>query len=453
MTDYVIALKPGVTADAVSAIKSEAAGDTRQFEIGDKTVVVGEFDAGVAASLRDRDDVAYVEEDQEVQALTVDPEPRNVEDQAEDLPWGVDRVDADEVDETGAGVDVAVIDTGIDATHEDLSANLGEGIAVVECGSGEGEPDCSEPWDDDNMHGTHVAGTIGAVASDVGVVGVAPEVTLHAVKVLGSGGSGSFSGVAEGITRAADAGWSVQNMSLGAPSGAQVVRDAVAHAASQGVTIVCAAGNSGPCTDCVGYPAAYDECIAVSATDDQDGMAEFTSQGPQVDVAGPGADVLSSLPDDAYGELSGTSMASPHVAGGAAILAAQGHGREAIRQRLTSGAEDLGHAPELQGSGLLDVPASLSEEPPTAPTAGVMLVLEQEAPQRGNIEATVIEQGSENPLQGATVAIDGPVADSKQTTSDGMATFADIPIGEYTVNANKDGYNSDSASVVPDDFQ
>ncbi|WP_435332491.1 S8 family peptidase [Haloarchaeobius sp. TZWWS8] len=282
-------------------------------------------------------------------------------DTSQTLPWGIDRVDAEVAHangDTGAGADIAILDTGIDSDHPDLQANLGSGTSFVKC-KGKG---CNYDWDDDNEHGTHCAGTAGGADNSQGVVGVSTQATLHAVKVLDSRGSGSFSDIAAGIEYVADQGWDVASMSLGASSGSQTIRDAVQYADQRGVFLVAAAGNSGPCSDCVGYPAAYPEVVAVSSTNDADGLSSFSSTGPEVEIAAPGSDVFSTVPGGSYDTFSGTSMACPHVAGAAGQLMAGGASASNVRNTLTSTAEDLGLPSNEQGAGLLDVAAALNHD-------------------------------------------------------------------------------------------
>jgi subtilisin len=301
-----------------------------------------EADENAIRGLRRRGDIRYVELDGEMEAL------------AQTLPYGIDRVDAEVAHangETGGGADVAIIDTGIDSTHPDLEANLGKGRSFVTTGN-------YPAWQDDNGHGTHCAGIADAVDNSQGVVGVSTEATLHAVKVLSSTGVGLTSDVAAGIEYTADQGWDVGSLSLGGGD-ADVLKDACNYAYNNGVLLSAAAGNSGPCTDCVGYPAAYQECIAVSATDRNDDLADFSSTGPEVELAAPGVNIYSTYVPSTYTELSGTSMSCPHVSGAAGQLMANGYTNTEARDRLGSTAEDIGLASNEQGNGLLDVAAAL----------------------------------------------------------------------------------------------
>src|SRR3990167_1380796 len=244
---------------------------------------------------------------------------------AETLEWGVNRVDADLAWATskGFGVNVAIIDTGIDKDHADLIDNLKGGVNFVS--KSPAKPADPNKWDDDNGHGTHVAGIVAAVDNEIGVIGTAPEAYLWAVKVLDRNGSGYVSDVIDGITWAMNNGMQVINMSLGTASDIQAMHDAVDAAYVAGVVIVAAAGNSGDgdgSTNEVIYPAKYSSVIAVAATDNNDLIAYFSSDGAEVELAAPGVSIRSTWNDCLYNTISGTSMASPHVAGAVALVLA-----------------------------------------------------------------------------------------------------------------------------------
>ncbi|HLD79059.1 MAG: hypothetical protein A2822_04440 [Candidatus Staskawiczbacteria bacterium RIFCSPHIGHO2_01_FULL_41_41] len=292
--------------------------------------------------------VVGVEFDAEVQA-SGKPAPSQP---AQKLPWGVDRVDADLANNTGAGVTVCVVDTGIDKDHPDLQGNIVGGRNFV----AKGATVDSTKWDDDNGHGSHVAGTIAAVDNTIGVVGVAPSASLLAAKVLNRQGSGYLSDVIAGIDYCVQSGAKVVSMSLGTSSDIQSMHDAVDAAYASGVLLVAAAGND--YGGAVSYPAAYDSVVAVSATDSADNLASFSNVGPQVELAAPGVSILSTYKGGGYATLSGTSMATPHVSGVAALAweANPLLTNAEVRALLQSTADDLGAVgkDDLFGYGLVD---------------------------------------------------------------------------------------------------
>ncbi len=189
---------------------------------------------------------------------------------------------------TGSGIKIAVLDTGIRKSHEDITA-----ARVV----AEANFSSSATVDDIYGHGTHVAGIAAAAANGVGVHGVAASALLMNGKVLGDSGSGSYSGIANGITWAADNGAQVINLSLGGTVPSQTLKNAVDYAWDSGVVLACAAGNNGNTKN--HYPSAYTNCISVAATDNLDQKASFSSYGSSVDVAAPGVGIASTVPPGA----------------------------------------------------------------------------------------------------------------------------------------------------------
>jgi type VII secretion-associated serine protease mycosin len=262
---------------------------------------------------------------------------------------------------TGAGVTVAVIDTGVDAEHPDLAGKVLTGYDVLKGTAG--------GTTDGNGHGTHVAGIIGAVTGNgAGVAGVAPDAEILPVRVFGSDGAGFMSDVAEGIVWAADHGADVINLSLGSPSKLTALTEAVTYARNKGATVVAAAGNERADGSPVSYPAADAGVIAVAATDANDRVTKFSNAGSYVDLAAPGSAVLSTYPTaltgGEYAAMSGTSMASPQVAGVVALLegyraALTPYQIEAI---LKASAVDLGKAgfDNDHGYGRIDAVAALA---------------------------------------------------------------------------------------------
>ena len=292
------------------------------------------------------------------------------------LPKGILRINGD-LSSTASGngsgsvdIDVAVIDTGI-YKHPDLNV-----VGGKNCSSGKG-------YNDGNGHGTHVAGTIGALDNNFGVVGVAPGARLWAVRVLNNAGSGSWSSVICGIDFVtANAGTiKVANMSLGG-SGSKGscsdggLHEAICNSVNAGVTYVVAAGNESD--DAANHvPAAYDEVITVSAladfngepgggasptcrSDVDDTLANFSNYGADVDIIAPGVCILSTWNDGGYNTISGTSMASPHVTGAAALYIANQPGASPAQVKadlINSGSNNWNNSDDPDGikEPLLDV--------------------------------------------------------------------------------------------------
>lgn len=246
-----------------------------------------------------------------------------------EIPWGVKMMQAPEIwekGEKGAGVVVAVLDTGIDTTHPDLKDNIIGGRNFTDEGT-------ADDYRDGNGHGTHVAGTIAAVENENGVVGVAPEAKLLICKVLESNGSGSHSGIIKAIKWATD--WRgennervrVINMSLGGGYNDPHLYKAILKACAAGIIVVVASGNEGDDrqeTYEYSYPALYSECVTIAACDENKKLAYFSNNSLQVDLIAAGVKVLSTYPTSQYATLSGTSMATPHISGAFALAIAVG---------------------------------------------------------------------------------------------------------------------------------
>ena len=277
-------------------------------------------------------------------AAAAAPAARRVTPQAQSIPTGISRIGGDQSStKSGDGqgevdVDVAVIDTGVDSSHPDLNVNTAGGKSCVD-----GDPS----FEDGHGHGTHVSGTIGAKDDADGVVGVAPGARIWPVRVLDANGSGTEDAVICGIDYVTEHAneIDVANMSLGGPgaestcgSNADPMHEAICRSVNAGVTYAVAAGNDG--ADAAGStPANYDEVITVSALSDSDGktggagpapdclntekddtIASFSNFGQDVDVIAPGVCINSTFKGGGFEELSGTSMATPHVAGAAALF-------------------------------------------------------------------------------------------------------------------------------------
>lgn len=266
---------------------------------------------------------------------------------AQSTPWGISKVEAPAAwaTTTGSAVKVAVIDTGIQLNHPDLAGNIKGNVNFV---------NPRKNGNDDNGHGTHVAGTIAAVNNTIGVVGVAPNVSLYAVKVLDASGSGWDSDIISGLEWSVTNGMQVVNMSFGGSVDDPALHTAITSAYNAGVTLVGASGNGGGPP--VNYPGAYPEVIAVTATTSANTLATFSSTGPEVDITAPGQSILSTYKGSWYATMSGTSMATPHVVGAAALVIASGKASTpaGVKTRLQSTATDLGLTADQQGAGLVN---------------------------------------------------------------------------------------------------
>lgn len=348
--EVLVKFKSEVSTEAAARVHQRLGGRVKETIPGINVQVVAvnrNIGQAVAAYVREGQ-VEYAEPNFVAQALAVPDDPYF------NQQWGMDNtgqtggtadadIDAPEAWDITQGistVNVAVLDTGIDQDHEDLAAKLTDQADFT----GGSDPN------DYYGHGTHVAGIAAAVTNNAtGVAGVGHNVMLMNGKVLNDGGSGAYSWIANGIIWATDQGAQVINLSLGGSRKSSALEAAVNYAWNNGVVVVAAAGNSSNPSPT--YPAKYDKVIAVAATDSNDQKAGFSSYGDWVDVAAPGVDIYSTFPNHPYaiGKSleydygSGTSMATPHVAGVVALVWSTGswNTAQAVRDQVEQTAQAI----------------------------------------------------------------------------------------------------------------
>ncbi len=306
-------------------------------------------------ALLGRSEVLRIDDDLVITATAKSPSP--LPQPAQVVPWGVNRIGAPIAWSitTGLTVKVAILDTGIQLTHPDLQDNIKGNVNII-------IP--TKSGNDDNGHGTHVAGIVAAINNDIGVVGVGPKIYLYAVKVLGKNGSGWLSDIITGLDWCINNKIQVTNMSFGSSGDNQSFHDAIIKAYQAGIVLVAAAGNNGQTGGAIDYPGKYPETIAVSAVDQNNQIAYFSSYGPEIALAAPGVNILSTYNNGYYKTLSGTSMAAPHVTGTAALVLTtavgsydlNGNGKwdpAEVKNKLETTAENLGLPSYDQGAGLV----------------------------------------------------------------------------------------------------
>jgi thermitase len=279
--------------------------------------------------------------------------------------WGMARVQAPlawNITQGREDIAIAILDSGIAQDHEDLSPRIAANVNFSSSSSA----------DDVYGHGTHLAGIVAAVADNgIGIAGLAPRCSLMNVKVArDEDGKSLASWVAQGIVWAADNGARVICMSFGAPTPSQAVADAVGYAWNRGVVLVASAGNGG--TTAPNYPAAFDPCIAVAATDANDGRPSWSGFGSWVDVAAPGVGILSTLPNapnafkqQGYGTLNGTSQATAFVAGLAGLVWSTSFGTSnaAVRARIESTCDRIAGTGAFWTSGRINAARAVGAIP------------------------------------------------------------------------------------------
>ena len=317
------------------------------------------------ATITKSQNVEYVENDEKVFAHIPIGTCQETKILKQTVPWGINRIGSrlvNAVGNTGKGVKVGILDTGIDYNHEDLKGNYRGGYNFVEN---------NDDTKDLNGHGSHVAGIIGAEDNDIGVVGVAPQAYLYSVKVLSFDSTGTTSDILSGIEWSVENGMQVINMSLGSEDNSISVSRAIDNTYNAGVLIIAAAGNSGNAAgsgDNIDYPARYNSVVSVGATDIKDNRTRFSSTGPSLELSAPGDKILSTLNGNKYGVMSGTSMACPHVTGVAALImsAEPGITNVRVRIRMQTTAQSMHSenggfkAKDWYGYGIVDAVRSVS---------------------------------------------------------------------------------------------
>jgi major intracellular serine protease len=238
----------------------------------------------------------------------------SIQDAKQRVGWNITAFDLPETwrHTQGEGVVIAVLDTGCDLDHADLNENLLPGKNLV-------NPKKLPKDDCQSGHGTHVTGIICAKNNDIGMVGVAPKSKVIPIKVLDEHGNGHLTTVANGIYLAIERKVDIIAMSLGSPLPVNIVRNAIIAATTQGIPVFVAAGNAGNTKE-VFFPAAYKETIAIGSIDENFNRSKFSNTGKNLDFMAPGDKIFSTVPDNWYAILSGTSMACPFAVGVAALM-------------------------------------------------------------------------------------------------------------------------------------
>lgn len=285
-------------------------------------------------------------------------------DNTEKIPDGVLLMNAPQVWEEskrGQGVVVAILDTGCQREHPDLKGRIIGGRNFTT--DNNGDPD---QFGDNNGHGTHVAGTIAAVEDGQGVVGMAPQVSLLILKVLDASGSGGYQNLINAMDYALQ--WQgaegqkvrIISMSLGGDVDDPNLHAAIVRMTTGGILVVCAAGNTGRVEK--QFPGGYNEVVGVGAVDLSKKLAPFSTMNKEIDVVAPGVDIISTYPDNRYASLSGTSMATPHVAGAAALIINQCEKdfertltEAELYAQLCKRTSALGYKKIKEGNGFLDL--------------------------------------------------------------------------------------------------
>jgi subtilisin family serine protease len=323
---------------------------------------------------------------------------------------------------------IAVLDSGIDLAHADLVGRIGQGYDFVE--------NDSIPQDQ-NGHGTHVAGIAAANANNgFGIAGVNWQAQIMPIRVLDAYGNGSFANVAQGIIWAADHGARVINLSLGGSQYSAILDDSVQYAVQKGVILVAATGNSGSST--VLYPAAFPGVIGVGATDQSNHLAWFSNTGEGVDVVAPGVSIYGLDVGNGFRTRNGTSMSAPQVAGFAALLAGlpEMQYSSAVVAKIESSAKDLGPAgwdPQY-GYGLIQIGPAIDslfgENKPPQPSSTLTLGIPIFYPRVTATPTRTPTVGSVTPTQPVTITVTPGEIFMLQSDPSGQSSQIQDPTGD-----------------------
>jgi lambda repressor-like predicted transcriptional regulator len=361
------------------------------------------------------------------------------------MPYGVDKIDADQVhpEYTGEGVKVGIMDSGIDYNHPDLDDNYGGGYDFVN--------DDNDPMDDEG-HGTHCAGIVAAEDNSIGTIGVAPDAELYAIKIMDVNGDAYTSDIISGLEWAIDNDIDIVSLSFGADYGSSSLQTALNTAYNNGLVIVAAAGNDGSffgTDDTIDYPARYTSAIAVGATDSNNIRASWSSTGSTLELMAPGVSIYSTTMSNSYGTKSGTSQATPHVAGVAALMLSKDPSltNVEIRGILQDTADDLGEAGKdnKYGYGLVDAEESVDTVEGSTPSSMHVHSIDMwftSQSRKYTVYAKVkVVDDNEGAVEGASVSLELSDPNNKKTyfsgstDADGFVTFSKGPTrrkGTYT---------------------
>jgi thermitase len=357
-----VAFRPGTAASEIAELNRNNSATVRD-SIPALGVQVLSFAPGKAAGMlkvyQNNPNVVYAELDATAAADEIPNDTYTAQ------QWGLTKVNATDawaITTGSAAILIAIIDSGIDMKHPDLAAKI---VGSVNYSTSSTDYDVKG-------HGTHVAGIAAAVTNNgIGVAGMGYNSSILNVKVLGDGGTGSYSAIAKGIIWAADNGADVINMSLSGTSASSTLENAVNYAWNKGVVVVTSAGNNGNSTPV--YPAYYVNSFAVASTDSADRLSSFSNRGDWVDIAAPGSSIYATLMNNTYGYKSGTSMSAPFVSGLAALVMAgvsdsnsNGRLNDEVRSIIEASADNIGVSGI--GAGRINAAAAVAGLSGTAPT-------------------------------------------------------------------------------------